>query len=460
VNKHQLHRAVSFSKAALAWILPVVAASLIADCGGDSHYGVWTTPAHAVGGTVSGLLNGGLVLQNNGGDNLTISANGQFTFPTSLVAGSSYAVTVVTQPPTPPQNCTVTAGTGTVAANVMSVNVACRGIQIGTAVQSIHLISGVQQGTRCTLTYRLLVRGDVRPYRSGVLNITTTNPALTVLTKQIEIPEIDAEQLMLSTAPLMVSVDPERLVPPVGQTVQCQQLGPFSLADFSFSFTGQSDGTSALAGTLRIGEIQFLEGGGRPGHEGVFPIQGDSPPAGAALVMEVAVFGGPSSTTYRVLDVSGQTILGGSLTAQSTDVYYAGFIVPEVPFRVEISAVGSASAKLTWRSRLYNPAQIALRVVPVSVAVTPGQSVPIQLELNSAHVQGSYLVTMYLPDGFSDMTGPQTASVTAGSKTILRATFVVQATVRPYKQYPVVVEAVGTDTSLPTVSATLQFEVE
>jgi hypothetical protein len=457
MNKHQLHRAVSFSKAALAWILPVVAASLIADCGGDSHYRVWTTPAYAVGGTVSGLINGGLVLQNNGGDNLTISANGQFTFPTSLVAGSSYAVTAVTQPSTPPQNCTVTAGTGTVAANVMSVNVACRGIQIGTTVQSIHLISGVQQGTRCTLTYRLLVRGDVRPYRSGVFNVTTTNPALTVLTNQVEIPEIDAEQLMLSTAPLTASVDPGRLVPPVGK---CEQLPPFLLTDFSFSFAGQLDGTSDSAGILRMGEIRFLEAGGRPGHEGTFPIQGDSPPAGAGLVMLVGIFGGVSSATYQLLDMSGQVLLGGSLTAQSENLFYAGFLTPTVPFRVAISAVGSPSLKLAWTSRLYNPAPLALRIVPASILISPGQTVPIQLELNSAHVQGSYVVTMYLPPGFSDITGPQTVSVTPGSKNAVSATFSVGATVPTYTQYPVVVEAVGNSASLPTTSATLHFEVE
>ena len=34
--------------------------------------------AYKVGGTVSGLLGSGLILQNNGKDKLTISANGSF----------------------------------------------------------------------------------------------------------------------------------------------------------------------------------------------------------------------------------------------------------------------------------------------------------------------------------------------------------------------------------------------
>jgi 6-phosphogluconolactonase (cycloisomerase 2 family) len=79
-----------------------------------------------IGGTVSRLAGSGLVLQDNGGDNLTVTANGSFTFKTSLAAGAAYAVTVSTQPSSPTQYCVVTNGGGTVAsANVTSVMVMC-----------------------------------------------------------------------------------------------------------------------------------------------------------------------------------------------------------------------------------------------------------------------------------------------------------------------------------------------
>lgn len=79
-----------------------------------------------LGGSVSGLAGAGLVLQNNGGDNLPIAANGGFTFPTSLPVGSPYDVSVATQPSTPTQACTVTNGTGTMGrANVTNVAVGC-----------------------------------------------------------------------------------------------------------------------------------------------------------------------------------------------------------------------------------------------------------------------------------------------------------------------------------------------
>src|ERR1700690_1919629 len=56
---------------------------------------------YTVGGTVTGLLGSGLVLQINGGDNLAFTANGGFDFGTRLANGASYSVTVATQPSNP-----------------------------------------------------------------------------------------------------------------------------------------------------------------------------------------------------------------------------------------------------------------------------------------------------------------------------------------------------------------------
>jgi len=56
-------------------------------------------------------LSGTVVLQNNGGDSLTESANGAFVFATPVNDGSAYAVTVLTSQPE--QVCSVGSGTGT-----------------------------------------------------------------------------------------------------------------------------------------------------------------------------------------------------------------------------------------------------------------------------------------------------------------------------------------------------------
>ena len=84
-----------------------------------------TTNNYAISGSVSGLTGAGLVLQTNGGNAVSIAGSGSYTFAT-LPSGSSYAVTVLTQPANPSQTCTVGNGTGTViSADVTNVSVTC-----------------------------------------------------------------------------------------------------------------------------------------------------------------------------------------------------------------------------------------------------------------------------------------------------------------------------------------------
>ncbi|HSZ28462.1 MAG TPA: hypothetical protein VK784_01740, partial [Pseudonocardiaceae bacterium] len=79
--------------------------------------------AYSVGGTVSGL-SGTVVLQDNGSDSLSVTANGSFTFATQLASGAAYAVTVQSYPSG--QTCTVSDGSGTVSsANVTNVAISC-----------------------------------------------------------------------------------------------------------------------------------------------------------------------------------------------------------------------------------------------------------------------------------------------------------------------------------------------
>jgi len=77
---------------------------------GGGHTGTGG-PAFTIGGTVVGLTGTGLVLQDNAGDNLTVSASGAFAFPTPLADGAPYSVSVLTQPGSPSQTCTVSGGT-------------------------------------------------------------------------------------------------------------------------------------------------------------------------------------------------------------------------------------------------------------------------------------------------------------------------------------------------------------
>lgn len=69
-----------------------------------------TTNKYSVGGTVNGLAGTGLILQNNMGDDLTVNANGTFTFATQIESGAAYSISVKTSPSAPIQTCVVDGG--------------------------------------------------------------------------------------------------------------------------------------------------------------------------------------------------------------------------------------------------------------------------------------------------------------------------------------------------------------
>jgi len=131
--------------------------------GGDSGYGsgsilnsrvsnvsIICQSAYSIGGVISGLV-GTVVLQNNGRDDLTLTTSNYlssllnsilnlssaFTFQTSLVPSSSYAVTVKTQPIG--QICTVSNDSGTgLSSNVSNISVSCASVA--------YSVSGVVEG--------------------------------------------------------------------------------------------------------------------------------------------------------------------------------------------------------------------------------------------------------------------------------------------------------------------------
>ena len=118
VGKKRKLGALSSMLAKTIGVVSLVA--ILASCGTSPGY------SYTVGGTVSGLAGSGLVLQNNGGDDRSLSANGAFSFPTPLSDAAAYAVTIKTQPTNPSQVCFVSNGSGTInGAPVGDVYVNC-----------------------------------------------------------------------------------------------------------------------------------------------------------------------------------------------------------------------------------------------------------------------------------------------------------------------------------------------
>ena len=119
---------------------------------------------HQVGGTVSGL-SGTVVLQDNGGDDLSVSASGAFTFATALAAGSAYNVTVKTSPAG--QTCSVANGSGTVgSSDITNIAVTC-------AAAATHQVGGTVSGLSGTVVLQDNGGDDLSVSASGAFTFAT-----------------------------------------------------------------------------------------------------------------------------------------------------------------------------------------------------------------------------------------------------------------------------------------------
>jgi hypothetical protein len=112
----------------LVAVLAIVAAGCSTKSSSKSSDGKTPGP-HTIGGTVTGLVGTGLALGLNGlQDVVEPTGNGTFAFTGSYADGFAYEVTVLVQPVSPDQICTVARATGTMAGrNVTDVAVTCSG---------------------------------------------------------------------------------------------------------------------------------------------------------------------------------------------------------------------------------------------------------------------------------------------------------------------------------------------
>ena len=88
-----------------------------------TNIAITCSTAYTIGGTVSGLGTGLSLVLANGTDTVTVNSNGSFTLPTPVLSGSSYNVSVSTQPTN--QTCLLSNNSGTVSGNVTNIVVSC-----------------------------------------------------------------------------------------------------------------------------------------------------------------------------------------------------------------------------------------------------------------------------------------------------------------------------------------------
>ncbi|MEO8672580.1 MAG: hypothetical protein ABI411_14775 [Tahibacter sp.] len=126
---------------------------------------------YTVGGHVTGLSGSGLTLDLNSGTILPIGTDGDFTFPTNLLTGAGYAVTVATHPGTPTQTCAVSNGNGSIAsASVTNVVVTCTTMTYSVSATVSGLVGS-------GLTLSINGGADIPVASDGVVNLAAAIPS-------------------------------------------------------------------------------------------------------------------------------------------------------------------------------------------------------------------------------------------------------------------------------------------
>lgn len=166
------------------WLVQALLFISIGLLAGSGHGAVLGLSGFTVSGKISGLTPDTVVLQNKGGNDLTVSANGVFTFTAALPSGAAYSVSVKAQPLG--KFCAVIHGSGTIAsANITNVAVACSKLpaavlQADPGAHGATLSWQDPGGATSFNVYRSSARNcDVRNYTScpdGALLVNVTSP--------------------------------------------------------------------------------------------------------------------------------------------------------------------------------------------------------------------------------------------------------------------------------------------
>ncbi len=398
-------------------ILVLFVAALLTACGGGGGGTTAATPTYTVGGTVSGLFGSGLVLQDNGGDNLNITANGIFTFATTVADGAGYNVTVKTQPTGPFQTCTASNNAGTIAgANVTNVSVVCstNTYTVGGTVSGLSgsgLVLQDNSGDNLTLSINGTFTFATKVADGAGYNVTVktqpTGPFQTCTvssgTGTVSGVNVTAVTVAcLNCAPN--GVNPTRIV--------SASLGNDATADGSCSHPYKTI-TAALA-TISTGTVWVAPGTYDAANGEVFPI---SVHAGVSLIGDVANKGNGTTATlikghgavgttgwYAAL-VSGasSTISGCELDDSSFTVLSFGIYGDSGSMAVTANTFLSALyggivlfnggnpsiTNNTFQSSSYGVYTASTGTVTIQGNTFSGNSVPIDTSLGNTVIQGN-----------------------------------------------------------------------
>ena len=231
-------------------------------------------------------------------------------------------------------------------------------------------------------------------------------------------------------------------------SIEAPQVGLWQVSaegsgDFSILVNGQS--------TLSLDEFRFVENGGRPGHEGAFPITG-LPPVGKKIGVLAELSGEASGVVFEFRRKNGEVLSNFTLSKNDpfqTTVQTGEVIVPNSSFVVYALGVDSSGTPFQrLLSNTFIPQELSV-VAPTAVDLPVGQVTTYFFKVQNDGPTDTFRFTVFDDKSFLNIVSPATISIAAGSSTLVRVDLL-----------PPVGTAVGTvDTLTFTAESTTRPEV-
>jgi hypothetical protein len=209
---------------------------------------------------------------------------------------------------------------------------------------------------------------------------------------------------------------------------------------------------------LSLVTAQFVRPGGRPGHEGLFPIQGQ-PLANKPATLRTRMFDSVSSPRFALVSLEGTVLREVDLEKVDDEEFVGPIELPSQGFRV--AAMGTDPAGLSYQ-RLYAPVFRAASV-ELSVAgneeLRAGSTTPIPIVVRNHGPAARFRLVVVYGQGVVGVVDPAVVDLAQGAEATATASVKVPPNTSPGSPFDLTVTAESEGTSGTTNSAVRQFTI-
>lgn len=177
--------------------------------------------------------------------------------------------------------------------------------------------------------------------------------------------------------------------------------------------------------------FEFVRPGGRPGHEGLFPIQGQ--PTTPDQMARARVHGPFQSATFKLISEAGDTIQALNLSATDREEFLGNLTLPSQPFRVAVEGVDERG--LPFQRVLAHRIELqTIEITPLTPVeeLQAGTTTKLSFQVRNLGTPGMFQATVvWLGRNFMRTPPPMRLALAAGGAAAIEADVDVPADALP-----------------------------